>query len=365
MKDNYMTQQYLVSIIVPVYNGEKFITKCLSSLQQQTYTNLEIIIINDGSTDNSKNIIKEFLNDNRLIFINSINKGVSSARNIGIENSKGELIFFIDADDTLNQNSIELLVNEYDNHKADITIGNFVKVKADGFASSGHENTFSENRLMDKPEILQYTKKYLTTSYTDLLFNHCWAKLYKTSIIKENSILFDVTLHGMEDIEFNFQLLCYTKSIYYVHDIIYNYLVGATTSQSTQCVFKENQIENFKKVFYTIEKYLIKNNKNNFFDIEKEIGHFYITNIVTHVLRICSIHKKSNSQEIYKMLYDIVHNKAIIRNIRYYSPKGNESIILGILIRFKLISLLLIIGKYKYFKVRTTTYKELLRSLFQ
>ena len=93
-------QEELISIIIPIYNAEKYIERCINSLKNQTYKNIEIICINDGSTDNSLNILKRIaITDNRITIIEQENKGVSVARNKGIESAKGKYIMFLDADD--------------------------------------------------------------------------------------------------------------------------------------------------------------------------------------------------------------------------------------------------------------------------
>ena len=101
----------LVSIVVPVYNAEKYIRECIDSIINQKYQNIELILVNDGSTDNSYDIINGF-NDNRIIIINQENQGVSTARNIGIEAAKGDYFCFVDADDLLETDFIYSMVLE-------------------------------------------------------------------------------------------------------------------------------------------------------------------------------------------------------------------------------------------------------------
>lgn len=114
----------LVSVIIPVYNMEKYIEQCINSVLSQTYGNIEIILVNDGSKDNSLSICEEFAQKNRNIkLIDQKNQGVSCARNVGMEQAAGEFIAFLDADDTLTVNAIETLVNAAVSNNADLTIG--------------------------------------------------------------------------------------------------------------------------------------------------------------------------------------------------------------------------------------------------
>lgn len=113
----------LVSIIVPIYNADDFLIRCLDSVENQTYSNLEIILINDGSTDNSLKICNRYaLKDNRIVLIDKENEGVSIARNIGIQNARGDYLAFLDADDWIAPNYIEQLMSPFENENVDISI---------------------------------------------------------------------------------------------------------------------------------------------------------------------------------------------------------------------------------------------------
>ncbi len=113
----------LVSIIVPIFNAERYIGNCLDSILSQNYKNIEVLLINDGSTDNSKKIIEDYKNrDSRINIINQENLGAPEARNKGIKLSKGKYLMFFDSDDILNEDSIELLVNSISKNDASIVI---------------------------------------------------------------------------------------------------------------------------------------------------------------------------------------------------------------------------------------------------
>ena len=109
----------LITIIINVYNGEKFIKKCLDCILNQTYKNLEVLIINDGSTDNTLKICESYI-DNRIRIINQENKGVTIAKNVGIDNAKGKYLYFIDADDFIEKDTIEYLYNLIKNNNAEM-----------------------------------------------------------------------------------------------------------------------------------------------------------------------------------------------------------------------------------------------------
>ena len=138
-----MEQDYLISIIIPVYNVEKYLRKCLDSIINQTYKKLEIILIDDGSTDNSGKICEEYAKkDDRIIVIHKENAGVSSARNRGIELANGKYIGFIDSDDWIEENMYETLYQNLLQFDVDISMCNYSIIR-------NHKKTFHKHDLED------------------------------------------------------------------------------------------------------------------------------------------------------------------------------------------------------------------------
>lgn len=174
-----------ISVIIPIYNVEQYLSQCLDSIINQTYTNLEIILINDGSTDNSEKICNQYkLLDPRIIVIHKTNGGLSDARNTGIKIATGDYISFVDADDFIDKNMYTILFQKINTTNADIIWYN-------------HYNYQSSNEI-SKSSIFVQEKQYLLPKDNykfqyDLLnkyhlIGYCWNKLYKKSIF--NSILF-------------------------------------------------------------------------------------------------------------------------------------------------------------------------------
>lgn len=184
----------LVSIIVPIYNAEDYLLECLSSIQNQTYSNLEILLSNDGSTDSSLNICKHFVeNDARFTLLSHDNIGVSSTRNLSLEHCKGEYIAFIDADDVVDNDFIETLVDNLEETRSDCSVVNIL---------SGRKKEFLKSGIIESEERPYCVIKYLFHKYQGYLCN----KIYKKKIIDEYSIRMPSNLTIMEDMIFN---LCY------------------------------------------------------------------------------------------------------------------------------------------------------------
>lgn len=187
-----------VSIIVPTYNGEKYIKKCVESIMNQTYSNIEIIIVNDGSTDSTKKIIEELKRkDNRIKLYSNKNKGVSFSRNFGIDKSTGEYIFFVDSDDHIKPNTIEIMMDIIKKYDCDVVRCNYMVEKEDG--------TIINNNIEDK---YIYSKDDKEELIKQIVFGKipsfsCLLLIKKEKIIKK----FDESIPYMEDLIFVLELL--------------------------------------------------------------------------------------------------------------------------------------------------------------
>lgn len=192
----------LISIIVPVYNAERYINKCIDSILSQTYTNWELLLINDGSTDKSLKICQEYLSkDSRIKVFDKINGGVSSARNLGIENSNGVWITFIDSDDWVENNYLHNFIQEYD-------------ISLQGYYRDSIKVKYPESIIMQNPGAVYLSNAYM---YGPV------CKLFKTDLIKENNIKFDLELSYGEDILFLMQYIIYCKTMYVSDKCGYHY----------------------------------------------------------------------------------------------------------------------------------------------
>ena len=143
-----------ISIIIPVYNGEEFLKRCLDSIIVQTYQNWELIIVNDGSTDKTKDIIEEYIEkDKRIVVINKDNSGVSDSRNIGIDYSTGDYITFVDADDFLEKNMLLSIIELLNKEKYDVIRYNYFKNYSNNKEIKNIYDKNITNRVLEKNEI--------------------------------------------------------------------------------------------------------------------------------------------------------------------------------------------------------------------
>ncbi|MBE6075408.1 MAG: glycosyltransferase family 2 protein [Selenomonas ruminantium] len=201
----------MISIIVPVYNAEKYLRECLDSVLAQTYTNLEIILIDDGSKDASLSICQEYARkDKRIIVHHKENSGVSDTRNYGIEHAKGDFISFCDSDDIIDQNLYLILYNTMKEYDVDRVV-------------SGYAYLYNDNRLLySKPrvhdgkyEAHDILKKMIDDgTLSGFLFSGVNNSLFKKEVIKKNNIRFNKAIKYNEDGLFSFQYMLCSKSIY-------------------------------------------------------------------------------------------------------------------------------------------------------
>lgn len=199
------------SIIIPIYNSDKYLKECLESIMNQNYDKYEVILINDGSKDNSKKICEKYCElNNRFKLINQENNGVSSARNNGIKEAKGDLILFIDSDDILEENALSFILDDFKQNDM-LCFGYSILFK-------DHKNSvLCDQIIKDKKEI---EKRILLN---DKIGGYLWNKCFKASIIKDNNILFDENLHYCEDLIFVMNYLKYCNNLMYINKILYMY----------------------------------------------------------------------------------------------------------------------------------------------
>lgn len=240
-----------VSIIIPVYNVKQHIEKCIESVCGQTYSNLEIIIVDDGSTDGTIEICNNLKKrDPRIQIFHTSNQGVSHARNLGLDKATGEYIKFVDGDDMIPGDSTRVFINTIEEKKVDFVISSYTKVLA--------EINIYFNQL-DKPGIYS-NKEYLCNTLKDPghhYYGVVWNKLYRRNIIQENNIRFiEKTCLG-EDFIFNLNYLECVKSVCVIKKNLYYYncVNGNTLSRYEKNIeMCKKELENRHLIFAVYKK---------------------------------------------------------------------------------------------------------------
>ena len=206
-----------ISIVLPVYNSQNTIARTIDSVIKQTYDNYELIIINDGSIDNSESICLEYADKYKKIkYIKIENKGVSNARNLGIDNATGNYVMFIDSDDEYYKNTLET-VYKYIEQRNDLIIFGYNRIHV------------SKNKTKEMNTNVTYLKDgkekniFIEKMQREYLFNQIWNKVYKTKILKDNNIKFDTKIASGEDYRFNLKYIDCINDAIYIDKVLYNY----------------------------------------------------------------------------------------------------------------------------------------------
>ncbi|MGY6522412.1 MAG: glycosyltransferase family 2 protein [Mongoliitalea sp.] len=203
-----------VSVIVPVYNTQKTLNRCLDSIVSQTFSDFEAIVIDDGSTDSSSKICDEYaFKDKRFKVFHTLNAGVSSARNLGIDLARGDWLCFIDSDDFVQPNYLEnLIVNTKD-----------VQLVVSGLKRISQKNTTLvefPDKIVEIEDKIFYLQQYPLSD-----MGYPVSKLFKKEVLRDNSIKFDIQVHMFEDVIFLFTYLLHCKRINFTSQTAYNYML--------------------------------------------------------------------------------------------------------------------------------------------
>lgn len=217
----------LVSIIVPVYNAEKYLERCVDSILKQDYPNFELLLMDDGSRDASGKICDEYAKkDSRIRVIHKENSGVSDTRNQALGLAQGEYIQFLDSDDWIVPEATRLLVRSMEQYQCDMVIADFYRVSGERLAQKGD---IEEDKVMNRQEFAAC----MIENPADFYYGVLWNKLYRRRIIEENKIRMDVSISWCEDFLFNLEYIRHASSFYALQVPVYYYLKrkGSLASQ--------------------------------------------------------------------------------------------------------------------------------------
>lgn len=301
-----------VSIIVPAFNCERYIEQCIKSLQNQTFEDIEIIIINDGSTDSTPKLAAEFQkNDPRIIIINTENSGVSAARNTGIDAARGQYIAFVDADDHADAAMIERLVDSI--FDSDMAICNYIEVVD---CMHNKRETGVAPGIYTTDEIRNnFLSAYYEKGFEKHIFSSCTV-LYNSAFINRNNLRFDETRHREEDYLFNFDAYCLAQNITVIDDYLYFYCRNSDSAMSRYRPDDfERMTETRVKLLKTNEQYLHFNLDGNRFDYR------FLMNTICFMLLIIKTEPRPQAK---RKVFEIFNNHAFREAIKHdgeLSPK--------------------------------------------
>ena len=306
-----MKNHVKVSIIVPIYNSEIFLNNCIRSLVEQTEKNIEIILINDGSIDNSINVINKWKNiDNRIkILNNKTNKGVSYCRNLGIEMSNGEYLFFLDSDDWIDKNTIENLYETIIKYKVDYVRFCYVKEFID-INKKLKQNIDIKKTYITQNEYSDYVYDQFINTYN---FNSASTGIIKRKFLIDNEIKFTEKYKYGEDYEFNLKLISKLNHIVWLQNYYYHYrtnIYSYTMNLTKESIKMKSMdaIEIYSKLHKYIKKWKVDDESN----IEKINERIY-KEVVNCLKQLFNCKCKIKANEKLKVVKEIRDN---LRNIK-------------------------------------------------
>lgn len=297
-----------VSIIIPVFNSEKFLNECINSVIDQPFNDYELILINDGSSDNSGHICEEYSSKNEKVkIIHQSNKGVSSARNIGLREAKGEWISFVDSDDWISKNYFEVFNNA--NPQSDII---FLNLKMYNNKTDYREVVFDKFEL-DRNNFL--VNHHLHPHF----FGPC-GKFYKAEIIKKNELLFDESLYYGEDSLFNLEILKFVKLVSSYPKSFYNYRRYVDNSLSKNKPSYQKTLDLYQKCRHAMQEIPPKYYTPNISKIvDRVLMSLFEDKSIAEMERKAELKKLLNSE--YKTISYIFRNSKVLKHLLSFSKK--------------------------------------------
>lgn len=303
----------LVSVIIPAYNAEKYIKKCVESVIAQSYQKLEIIIVNDGSKDNTLEISKSLeVGDSRILVIDQPNQGLPAARNTGIRMSKGDFVFFLDSDDWLELNCIEYLMNIESKSCADIIFFDYFK---------NYGNQEIEHHVYNHEFIYNDDFKNRFVLW-DMRTITAWGKLYSRKCIE--GLEYDEKMRTAEDVDFNYRIYKNVKTAYFTNKCLLHYRI---LDQSAIHGYDPNVRKKFLYPLEKISSYMITENENDLKAYYSFAAIAYIVicqNGVVQNNTISYVQKLREIQEISKEAWA----KELFENIKHVSVPISRKIII-------------------------------------
>ena len=217
----------MVSIIVPIYNAEQYLRRCVDSILNQEYTDYELLLVNDGSTDASGDICEEYGDrDSRVIVIQKENTGVSDSRNRALDRARGKYLQFLDSDDWITPDATRLFVRAAEEYGCDMVISDFYRVVGERLSPKGD---IEEEGVLTREEFAAH----MMENPADFYYGVLWNKLYRRDIVEEHKLRMDTDISWCEDFMFNLEYIRYAKVFYALHAPIYYYVKrkGSLASQ--------------------------------------------------------------------------------------------------------------------------------------
>lgn len=271
-----------ISVIVPIYNAEKYLLRCITSIQKQTYINLEIILVNDGSTDKSLSICKELaVCDTRIKIISQENKGLIAARKTGIKNSTGELIGFVDSDDWIEPKYYEHMVSIYQKYRCDIICSGMIRDYENSSKKVVLFDNFEEGYYDNLPRDIYPTILYDNVKDDVGIYSPLWSKLFKRDLLEKVYADINQEIFFGEDCLAFCKYSMLAKSVYILHSAYYHYSIREQSMCNTKNI---KLLSNGYLLFYELKK--VFEGHEQYYSFMKQLRKYFLVYVVSHNLKL-------------------------------------------------------------------------------
>ena len=313
MKNVYNDYVMKISVIVPFYNVESYFSRCITSILNQSFSDFELILVNDGSTDNSLNIANSFAkNDNRVIVVSQKNAGQASARNHGLKVAKGEYIAFVDSDDWVENYMLERLITVIEAYDADVVQCRFE-------FDNEYTGAKKEYRRFNVKQLVNHKDIIIDSLLVKNILVSPWAKLFRRSFLIDNNLFFEEGIVN-EDTLFTLKFACYVKNIQFINDNLYHAIEreGSTSRGSYLKLCKHMVIAlNLAREFYK--------QHNLYKEVESIFQARYIKSIQYNLLQAAQRLSYQQYSEVWEWnMYNSEYIKLNTYSSRKYLPLINR-----------------------------------------
>ncbi len=332
-----------VSVIVPFYNAARFLDETIQSVLDQTYDRFQLILVDDGSTDESVKICQKYqAQDNRICLVQQPNRGPAGARNTGVRHAKGDFVFFLDADDFLPPQALTTLVSAYEKDRPSMVMSNFAKLNPDGkiinqpVTLNPHGAPWrGHSILLDRTALVDFVRHFFHYPSNHII-SYCWGKLYKRSTILEYLVYAREEMRLFEDYVFNLHYLKHTRSALLVNEPLYFYRMHSqhiSLSMSLLNALRLIQDMNiFRKESESFFHSLVSDGEI-LAQVHREIGHALTHYAIIFLVRSGRLLSVKNLRILYRRLATLMKAPIMQWAITCYKPKKGNSRLLPFFMR--------------------------------
>lgn len=347
----------LISIIIPMYNAEKYIARAITSVYAQTYSNYEIIVVDDGSTDEGPAICDRFANrKGKLCFFSQKNQGPGTARNVGIREACGEFCLFLDADDSLVENALEVMLYWLQKTDTDMVIAEEIVVGENGECDPASHRQMPLELFKEEPDyyiaerknllaILAKFRKYRNPARK--IFYPCKGRLYRNRLIYDNRLTFPDNSYFMEDLIFQMNYCALSKSVVCLKNSYYYYQLHGNADSITSQFDTDKFLPAAQLQWQITTKILTENMVCSHKEAESTVAFAIIDDMFVNAVRSSQFITSKNYSWYYQNMKKLVDAPIVRWAIHNYEPLPGHSKLIPFLIKIKAIRWLLLILKKK------------------